>query len=68
MGLDVIRDRSQLFKTNSDGLIENTYTLKILNKTQQPETYDLSVKGLDACNGTANRGSPCKPVRFSPCR
>ncbi|MBV7300835.1 cytochrome c oxidase accessory protein CcoG [Enterovibrio paralichthyis] len=47
MGLDVIRDRSQLFKTNSDGLIENTYTLKILNKTQQPETYDLSVKGLD---------------------
>lgn len=47
MGLDVIRDRTQLFKTNSDGLIENTYTLKILNKTQSPETYSLSVKGLD---------------------
>ncbi|KKD62321.1 4Fe-4S ferredoxin [Grimontia sp. AD028] len=47
MGLDVIRDRTQLFKTNSDGLIENTYTLKILNKTQSPETYSLTVKGLD---------------------
>ncbi|CZF84949.1 cytochrome c oxidase accessory protein CcoG [Grimontia marina] len=47
MGLDVIRDRTQLFKTNSEGLIENTYTLKILNKTQSPETYSLTVKGLD---------------------
>ncbi|WP_028024414.1 cytochrome c oxidase accessory protein CcoG [Enterovibrio calviensis] len=47
MRLDVIRDRAQLFKTNSDGLIENTYTLKILNKTQQPETYNLSVTGID---------------------
>lgn len=47
MGLDVIRDRSQLFKENNDGLIENTYTLKILNKTQQARTYQLSVDGLD---------------------
>ncbi|MDD1784005.1 cytochrome c oxidase accessory protein CcoG [Enterovibrio sp. ZSDZ35] len=47
MRLDVMRDRTQLFKTNSDGLVENTYTLKILNKTQHPETYSLSVSGLD---------------------
>ncbi|WP_407331778.1 cytochrome c oxidase accessory protein CcoG [Enterovibrio sp. 27052020O] len=47
MRLDVIRDRTELFRTNSDGLIENTYTLKILNKTQQPETYTLSVTGID---------------------
>ncbi|OEE69244.1 cytochrome c oxidase accessory protein CcoG [Enterovibrio norvegicus FF-33] len=47
MRLDVIRDRTELFRTNSDGLIENTYTLKILNKTQQPETYSLSVTGID---------------------
>ncbi|SKA57021.1 cytochrome c oxidase accessory protein CcoG [Enterovibrio nigricans] len=47
MRLDVMRDRTQLFKTNSDGLVENTYTLKILNKTQQPETYSLSVSGLN---------------------
>ncbi|KLV03233.1 4Fe-4S ferredoxin [Photobacterium aquae] len=47
MGLDVLRDRNQLFKVNSEGLIENTYTLKILNKTQHPEHYRLSVEGLE---------------------
>ncbi|MGF1726459.1 cytochrome c oxidase accessory protein CcoG [Photobacterium nomapromontoriensis] len=48
MELDVIRDRSQLFRTTNDGLIENTYTLKIINKTQQPAMYTLYVSGLDA--------------------
>ncbi len=45
MALDVIRDRNQLFKTNSDGLTENTYTLKIINKSQQIQRYSLSVEG-----------------------
>ncbi|UIP27915.1 cytochrome c oxidase accessory protein CcoG [Photobacterium sp. TLY01] len=47
MGLDVIRDRNQLFRINTEGLVENTYTLKILNKTQQDATYQLQVEGLD---------------------
>lgn len=46
MGLDVLRDRNQLFRENNEGLIENTYTLKILNKTLQPQTYRLAVEGL----------------------
>lgn len=46
MRLDVLRDRTQLFKINSQGQIENTYTLKVFNKTQQPQTYLLSVTGL----------------------
>lgn len=46
-GLSVLRDRSQLFRTNSSGEIENTYTLKVINKTQQVQTYQLSVTGLD---------------------
>ncbi|RXJ72164.1 cytochrome c oxidase accessory protein CcoG [Veronia nyctiphanis] len=48
MALDVLRDRAQLSRTNVEGLVENTYTLKILNKTQQPETYRLSVKGIES--------------------
>ena len=32
MELDVIRDRAQLFRINSEGLVENTYTLKLMNK------------------------------------
>lgn len=47
MGLDVLRDRNQLFRINSEGFVENTYTLKIINKTQQPQEYRLSVSGLD---------------------
>jgi polyferredoxin len=45
-GLTVIRDRNQLFRTNNDGLIENTYTLKVINKTQQQQEYSLDVTGL----------------------
>ncbi|MGF1779454.1 cytochrome c oxidase accessory protein CcoG [Vibrio nomapromontoriensis] len=47
-GLSVLRDRSQLSRTNSDGLVENTYTLKIINKTQQEQQYTLSVSGLES--------------------
>ncbi|WP_261816316.1 cytochrome c oxidase accessory protein CcoG [Vibrio gallicus] len=46
-GLTVLRDRSQLYRSNSDGYIENTYTLKVINKTQQPQQYTLSVEGLN---------------------
>ena len=46
MLLDVTKDRNQLYKFNNQGLIENTYHLKIINKTQQTETYTLSVLGL----------------------
>ena len=40
-GLSVIRDRNQLFRTNSSGEVENTYTLKVINKTQQTQTINL---------------------------
>ncbi|USD32601.1 MULTISPECIES: cytochrome c oxidase accessory protein CcoG [Vibrio] len=45
-GLSVLRDRNQLFRVNGSGEIENTYTLKIINKTQQTQEYNLGVKGL----------------------
>ncbi|PMH45390.1 cytochrome c oxidase accessory protein CcoG [Vibrio sp. 10N.286.49.B3] len=47
VGLSVIRDRSQLFKINSSGLVENTYNLKVINKTQQEQSYTLDVSGLN---------------------
>ncbi|GAL16164.1 type cbb3 cytochrome oxidase biogenesis protein CcoG [Vibrio astriarenae] len=43
-GLSVLRDRTQLFRVNNSGEIENTYTLKIINKTQQTQTYQLDVE------------------------
>jgi cytochrome c oxidase accessory protein FixG len=45
-GLSVLRDRNQLFRVNGLGEVENTYTLKIINKTQQEQEYKLDVEGL----------------------
>lgn len=47
MELDIIRDRSLLSRTTDEGLIENVYTLKILNKTQSVMGYTLSVSGIE---------------------
>jgi polyferredoxin len=44
--LEIVRDRTALYRENSEGLIENTYTLKILNKTIETQTYDLTFTGL----------------------
>ncbi|WP_371375672.1 cytochrome c oxidase accessory protein CcoG [Thalassotalea aquiviva] len=44
--LDIIRDRNTLARENIDGLIENVYTLKILNKSQQRNIYKIHVEGL----------------------
>lgn len=44
--LEVLRDRNQLYRINNEGAIENTFILKLQNKTQQPVTYQLAVQGL----------------------
>lgn len=46
LDVDIIRDRNSLYRETNDGLIENVYTLKIMNKTQSPQTYSISVSGL----------------------
>jgi cytochrome c oxidase accessory protein FixG len=45
--VDIIRDRNTLYRENNEGLIENVYTLKILNKSQVTQTYQIAVKGLE---------------------
>jgi len=42
VSLDVSKDRG-LFRENSQGQIENIYSLKIINKTQQRQAYQLSL-------------------------
>ncbi|MDU4250877.1 cytochrome c oxidase accessory protein CcoG [Pseudomonas sp.] len=42
INLDVARDRG-LFRENAAGEIENIYNLKLINKTQQPQHYHLSL-------------------------
>jgi cytochrome c oxidase accessory protein FixG len=44
--LDVIRDRNQLYRETRD-MIENVYTLKILNMDNLPHEYRITVSGAD---------------------
>jgi cytochrome c oxidase accessory protein FixG len=45
--VDVIRDRSLLAREADDGRIENVYNLKIMNTTEEPKRYSLSVEGME---------------------
>ena len=45
LSIDAIRDRNQLYRENSEGLIENVYTLKVMNKSQQTQQYHLTLAG-----------------------
>jgi cytochrome c oxidase accessory protein FixG len=45
--VDIIRDRNSLYRENNEGLIENVYTLKILNKSQNSQRFQISVIGLE---------------------
>ncbi|MCF7982251.1 MAG: cytochrome c oxidase accessory protein CcoG [Pseudomonadales bacterium] len=45
--LDIIRDRNQLYRETAEGLVENTYTLKVLNMSQQSMRYRISVQGME---------------------
>lgn len=41
--VDVIRDRNQLYRTLPDGSIENSYTLKLANKSQAAHEYTIQI-------------------------
>lgn len=41
--VDVLRERGELFRINSAGQVVNNYSLKILNKTQREQTYEIRV-------------------------
>jgi cytochrome c oxidase accessory protein FixG len=44
--VDVVRDRASLARIVDDGQIENLYRLQIMNATEQPQRYQVTVKGL----------------------
>jgi cytochrome c oxidase accessory protein FixG len=44
--VDVVRDRGSLARIASGGCIENVYRLQIMNATESPQHFHISVKGL----------------------
>ncbi len=45
--VDVIRDRNALYRETVEGLIENTYTLKVMNMDNTAHRYTLSARGIE---------------------
>ena len=41
---DVLRDRNALYRSVGDGQVENSYTLKLVNKTQQENRYRVTLE------------------------
>jgi cytochrome c oxidase accessory protein FixG len=44
--VNILHDRNPLFVPLADGSIRNGYTVKILNKSRDPQTYTLGLDGL----------------------
>ena len=45
MELDIIRDRTHLYRETYDGGVENVYTLKIINMDQRDHRLRIDAKG-----------------------
>jgi len=44
--LDIIRDRNTLYRETDMGLVENVYTLKLINMDERAHRFQLSVNGF----------------------
>src|SRR5690606_21531714 len=53
--VDIIRDRSVLSREADDGRIENLYTLHVINASEEPHRFALSVSGLDGIDISGER-------------
>jgi len=45
--LDVMRDRGALYTNTSDGRVQNSYRVKIMNMSQQAHDFTITLSGLD---------------------
>jgi polyferredoxin len=58
--LDVLRDRSSLYRELDDGRIENVFTVRIINKDQHAHTFRLTPVNL--ANAVIDAESPTQTV------
>ena len=65
---EVLRDRNALYRETSAG-IENSYSLKLVNKDMQPHAYSISIKapaGIVIANGSSNVQATAEEVLDLP--
>jgi len=61
--LDVLRDRNALYRETTQGMVENVYTLKLINKDQREHAYTLDIAGLPGALLILDQGEA--PVRVA---
>jgi polyferredoxin len=42
--VDVLRDRDELFRTDAESRVSNAYSLRVVNKTQSPQSYTVAIE------------------------
>ena len=47
MRLDIVRDRASLVRETDEGMLENTYNLRLINLSEKPQQVRLGVDGLE---------------------
>jgi cytochrome c oxidase accessory protein FixG len=63
--LHVLHDRNPVFTQLSSGEIRNGYTIKILNKTHEFQTYSLSVEGIENASIAVKAAGDITPDNLS---
>jgi cytochrome c oxidase accessory protein FixG len=57
LDIDVVRDRNTLYRETNEGLIENVYTLRVLNMDNSAHRYRLSAEGIEGMQLLGDTGS-----------
>ncbi|AGA33837.1 Type cbb3 cytochrome oxidase biogenesis protein CcoG, involved in Cu oxidation [Thioalkalivibrio nitratireducens DSM 14787] len=57
VGIDVIRDRNVLYRDLPDGQVENVYTLKLTNRSNETRHYVIDVSGVEGAELAWEEGS-----------
>jgi cytochrome c oxidase accessory protein FixG len=60
--VDVIRDRGALAREVEDGRVENVYRLQVMNTTEAPQRYEVSVAGLPGLQVASDRQFDLAPA------
>ncbi|HSC06890.1 MAG TPA: 4Fe-4S dicluster domain-containing protein, partial [Steroidobacteraceae bacterium] len=62
VALDVLRDRNALYRELPGGVIENVYSVRVLNKDEHAHRFDITVAGLPGMTLDAEQA----PVHVGP--
>jgi cytochrome c oxidase accessory protein FixG len=60
--VDVVRDRASLARIAESGMLENVYRLQLMNATERPQRYAISVSGLDGLSVAAGASLEVLPA------